>query len=155
MCFFVFLVPNDKNSTFLSWVVLILGNSFFPSLATIRKNQIEQIVLKFEMGFFIAIGELPLTKFRNVLDLEKHHKVKVGKAYKNSVHTGECIDWIGKAMKRDLSKRLSNAAFCSILYDGSTNSCIKEQEVIYITYFMQNHEVKRLLKQIKIKILNH
>ena len=145
MCFFVFLVPNDKNSTFLSWVVLILGNSFFPSLATIRTNQIEQIVLKFEMGFFIAIGELPLTKFRNVLDLEKHHKVKVGKAYKNSVHTGECIDCIGKAMKRDLSKRLSNAAFCSILY-GSTNSCIKEQEVIYVTYFYAEPQSKKIVE---------
>ena len=48
-------------------------------------------------------------------------------------------------MKRDLSKRLSNAAFCSILY-GSTNSCIKEQEVIYVTYFYAEPQSKKIVE---------
>ena len=111
------------------------SSSVISGLAKMEKNEVERMRLKFETALFIAKEELPLTKFEKVLDLEKHHGVKVGEAYKNNKQAGVFIDCIGETIKSGLAKRLSHAKFLSVLCDGSTDSSVKEQEAIYVTHF--------------------
>ena len=111
------------------------SSSVISGLAKMEKNEVERTRLKFETALFIAKEELPLTKFEKVLDLEKHHGVKVGEAYKNNKQAGIFIDCIGETIKSGLAKRLSHAKFLSVLCDGSTDSSVKEQEAIYVTHF--------------------
>ena len=50
-------------------------------------------------------------------------------------YCGTLIDSCGNEIKKQLTSDLSKAKFLSVLYDGSIDSSVKENEAIYIIYF--------------------
>ena len=73
---------------------------------------------------------LPLTKsFLRLNPADKDYLLHFQKG-----ETAYFADYIGKVMLEDLKKPISKANYFLVLYGGSTDSAITEQEGIYIFY---------------------
>ena len=97
-----------------------------------------QTKIKFETAYFVAKQELPLSKYKEILNNEKFHGVDIGNSYMTDVKPGEFIDFIAANLKSKLCKDLATANLFSVLCDGSTDSAVIEEEIIYVSYFDPN-----------------
>ena len=104
------------------------------SFAVQNKRVQKQIIKKFEIAYFVAKEELPLTKYQSLIELEEHHSIDHGNAYRNRIECGIFIDSIGDVFKADLHKAVSNANFYSVLWDGTTDISVQEKETMFILY---------------------
>ena len=103
-----------------------------------EKSEVARTKIKFETAYFVAKQELPLTKYKEILKHEKFHGIDTGNSYMTDVKLGEFIDFIATDLKSKLCKDLATANFFSVLCDGSTDSTIIEEEIIYVSYFDPN-----------------
>ena len=94
-----------------------------------------QVKKKFEVAYFVAKEELSFLKYPAILKLEEMHGVDVGQANRNDKNCAEFIDYIGKDLHDNVSKKLKNSNFYSILFDGSTDNSVKEQEGFFVLTF--------------------
>ena len=81
---------------------------------------------------------MSLTKYKEILEHEKFHGVNTGNSYMTDVKAGEFIDFIAADLKSKLCKDLATVNFFSVLCDGSTDSAVIEEEIIYVSYFDPN-----------------
>ena len=86
------------------------------------KNDEERTKRKFEVAYWIAKNNSPMTLYHETLKLEKHHGVDIGYAYNSDRACGVFIDYIGKDLQQKLHKDIVNAKFISVLCDGSTDT---------------------------------
>ena len=107
-------------------------------ISTMEKNEVARTKIKFETTYFDAKQELSLTKYKEILEHEKFHGVNTGNSYMTDVKAGEFIDFIAADLKSKLCKDLATANFFSVLCDGSTDSAVIEEEIIYVSYFDPN-----------------
>ena len=107
-------------------------------ISTMEKNEVARTKIKFETAYFVAKQELPITKYKEILKHEKFHGVDTGDSYMTDVKAGEFIDFIMTDLKSKLCKDLVTANFFSVLCDGSTDSAVIEEEIIYVSYFDPN-----------------
>ena len=61
---------------------------------------------KFEVVYFIAKEELPLSFFPKLLNLEQRHGVGLGTAYQNRSYPGKIINCISEKFANDLKVAL-------------------------------------------------
>ena len=106
--------------------------------STMEKNEVARTKIKFETAYFVAKQELPLTKYKEILNHEKFHSVNTGDSYMTDVKAGEFIDFIAVDLKSKLCKDLATANFFTILCDGSTDLAVIEEEIIFVSYFDPN-----------------
>ena len=64
-----------------------------------------QVKKKFEVAYFVAKEELSFLKYPAILKLEEMHGVDVGQAYRNHKNCAEFIDYIGKDLHDNVSKK--------------------------------------------------
>ena len=107
-------------------------------ILTMEKNEVARIKIKFETAYFVAKQELPLTKYKEIRKHGKFHVVDTGDSYMTDVKAGEFIDVIAVDLKSKLCKDLATANLFSVLCDGSTDSAVIEEEIIYDSYFDPN-----------------
>ena len=112
-----------------------------------ERTDLERTKKKFEVSYFVAKENMPISSYAKLLKLEEKHKVDVKGAYRNEKACGEFIECIGDDLKCQLNVDLAKAKFFSVLCDGSTDSAVIEEEVIYLLYFdpfqlSQNQEEK-------------
>ena len=93
------------------------------------------IKIKFEVAYFGANNELPFSKYKEVLSLEKHHSVQMSDSYISDTVCYNFIGFIGLDLKDQLLKDLAKAKFFSVLSDWSTDSLLIENKIIYCLYF--------------------
>ena len=90
---------------------------------------------RFEVAYFIAKNGLPFNKYKEILSLEKHHGVQMGDSYINDTACANFIDFTGLDLKDQLNKYLVKVKFFSVLSDGSADSLLIENKIIYCLYF--------------------
>ena len=118
-------LKNFKHSATGSSGVLDEG------ISTMEKNEVARTKIKFETAYFVAKQELPLMKYKEILKHEKFHGVDTGDSYMTDVKAGEFIDFIAADLKSKLCKDLATANFFSVLCDGSTDSVVIEEEIMF------------------------
>ena len=90
----------------------------------------------FNSAYYLAKQERPFLDFSNLLKLQEKNKTPGIKAcYRNDRACGNFIDSIGKVIKENISKDLAKARYFCVLSDGSTDTSILEEELVYILYF--------------------
>ena len=107
-------------------------------ISTMEKNEVAWTKIKFETAYFVAKQELPLTKYKETLKHKKFHGADTGDSYMTDVKAGELIDFIAADLKSTLCKDLATANFFSVICDGSTDSAVIGEEIIYVSYFDPN-----------------
>lgn len=98
-------------------------------------KDLEQTKRKFQAAYFVAKEEMSLKKYESLLNYETLHGVSFGESYRNRFACAEYVNVIGEDLKQQLSLDLAKATFFSVLCDGSTDTSVKENEVIYVLYF--------------------
>ena len=66
--------------------------------------------------------------------LDEKKGLKVGKTYRNEVECRLFTKYIAKAEQIKLREELEETKFCSILSDGSTDTAVKEEELVYVRF---------------------
>ena len=78
---------------------------------------------------------MPLIKYEKIIELEKRHGVRLGSTHNNRTAAREFLSFQAGELKQELSKDITKAKFYSILFDGTTDSSVTEQEAIFVLYF--------------------
>lgn len=76
----------------------------------------------------------PFSDFLYVMEIQRKNKVDIGEQYMNLEGCKLFIRWIAKQMKQELVTEIKNSPFMSILSDGSTDTGVLEQEIVYVRY---------------------
>ena len=123
------------------------------------KNDEERTKRKFKVAYWIAKTNSSMTLYHETLKLEKHHGVDIASAYNSDRACGVFIDYVGKDLQRKLYKDITNAKFISVLCDGSTDSAVIENKVVYALHFNSlptgSEEVEVKTSPLKVNYLKH
>ena len=94
--------------------------------------------VKFNIAFYLAKRERPFTDYPHLITLEKKNHVKnIGNSYVTDRACAVFTEDIGKVTKESLAEDFANARYYSVLSDGSTDSAVIEQEVVYVYTFQK------------------
>ena len=80
-----------------------------------------------------------------MLDLQEFNGLEVQKRYRNDRAAAIFIDYIAEQMKVPQKECLLNAKYYSILQDGSTDTSISEQELVYVLFLNDGQAVLKFL----------
>ena len=69
---------------------------------------------------------------------KKNHVKNIGNSYITDWGCAVFTDYIGKVTKESFAEDFANARYCSVLSDGSTDSAVIEQEVVYVLYISKD-----------------
>ena len=79
--------------------------------------------------------EAPFSDYNNFLKLQITNKVTgIKPRYEPCDQAALFTDYIGREMKKLLAESAANARYFACLSDGSTDSLVTEQEVIYVLF---------------------
>ena len=98
-------------------------------------QQQEEMKKKFDISYFVVKEELPLTKYEKIIELEKRHGVLHSSPYSNRTAATNFISYQSDVLKSQLAKDIANAKFFSVLFDGTTDCAVVEQEAVFAIYF--------------------
>ena len=101
----------------------------------LSKEQEEVFRKKFDVSYFVVKEEMPLIKYEKIIELEKRHGVRLGSTHNNRTAAREFLPFQAGELKEELSKDITKAKFYSILFDGTIDSSVTEQEAIFVLYF--------------------
>jgi len=115
-----------------------LGPSTYVPIAQafnkLSDDEREKLRVKFDIAYFVAIENLPFTKYPKVCELEGRHGVRVGTSYINENAGKELIHYIAESQRQELKQRLANAKFFSLLLDGSTDTGNIDNELLLVVW---------------------
>ena len=95
---------------------------------------------KFDISYFVVKEEMPLIKYEKIIELQKRHGVRLGSTHNNRTAACEFLSFQAGKLKQELSKDIAKAKFYSMLFDGTTDSSVTEQEAIFVLYFNPDGE---------------
>ena len=97
------------------------------------KNDRETLSKLHDISYHTVLQGPPSTAFKNHVKLEKLHGVKFISSYKNETACKNFIFRISEyLLEEGVKKKLHLAHFIAILSDGSTDSSITQQVVLYV-----------------------
>lgn len=95
----------------------------------------EEMKKKFDISYFVVKEELPLTKYEKIIELEKRHGVLHSSSYSNRTAATNFISYQADQLKSQLAKDIANSKFYSVIFDGTTDCAVVEQEAVFAIYF--------------------
>ena len=110
----------------------------------------------FNTAYFVAKEEMPFSSFKSLCELQIKNDVELGNTYFNDHACKNFIESSAEILKADLSEKLNNASprFFSAMADGSTDSGIIEQELLFVRYLNNGLPVNRFLTVQSVKHAN-
>ena len=105
------------------------------SLNKLLQNELQTLRKLFNTAYFIALKEHAFTDFKDEIELQKINNVVFQFAsHENKTGCREYINSISDYFFRsEVIDKINRVNFIGILCDGSTDSSVNEQEVIYVT----------------------
>ena len=125
----------EERAKKISSSVAPKNTDIISGVSIMDERDLELTKRKFQVAYFVAKHQLSMTKYAEILKLEEIHSVEIGEAYRTGRYCGTFIDYCSDDIKSLLNSDLCDANFYSVLSDGSTDSAVKENEVIYVLYF--------------------
>ncbi len=96
-----------------------------------------RLEILFRNAHFLAKMGRPYTDFAPMSTLDKAKGLDVGTTYLNNNSGKVFTEKIGKVISEGIKEDLGEAKFMSVLCDGSTDSSVAENEIVYIRTCMQ------------------
>lgn len=90
--------------------------------------------VKFITALTIAKEELPFTKFKPLLEMQKRNGVQIQDDYCNDMKCAEMISCINEEMKENLANELRDSMYYSLIIDAGTDSGVKENEAMNVRF---------------------
>ena len=106
-------------------------------LKRMRESEHRGIQKLFDVAYYIAKQGRPLTDFESLIALEKMHGVDfVGTSCENwKVCRNFLLSISNYFFEKNVRDKILRSNFITIMFDGTTESAVSEQEVIFLLYF--------------------
>ena len=118
-----------------STVLAVLASAIGHSLSTMDRETQARMGRKFSLCFLIAKESIPFAKYPALLQLEEHHRVDVGSAYRTPDSAKSFTGFIAVSQCHGfLNSLCSGNQFFSLLMDGTTDVGNVEDEFIAILH---------------------
>ena len=112
----------------------------------------DSLRVKFNTMYYILKKERPFTDYPDLHNLQTRNGIsKLGHSYLTLDAAAYFADYIGKVMREDLQELICKANYFSVLSDGSTDSSVSEQELIYILFICEGTPVLKYLSLESVK----
>ena len=83
----------------------------------LSEEERERLRIKFNIAYFVATQNLPLSKYSRICELESHHGVCVGSSYTNDNSGKEMIHYIADSIRLERRSCLSSSCLSSQTLD--------------------------------------
>ena len=103
----------------------------------------QELSVLFNSAFWITKEGLTFLKFSSLLLLQENNCVTVGGNYRNDIGYRMFVHAITADMASQLKDDLQKTRFRAYLSDGSTESDIKEQDIICVRFIKSGQSVTR------------
>ena len=90
----------------------------------------------FRTAHAIAKKGRPFTDFVWMCELDEMKGLKIGETYRNHTQARNFVGYIAAVERKHFQEQISDAHCFSILSDGSTDSAVIEEEIVYAQYAM-------------------
>ena len=107
------------------------------SLRKLQEKDKASLEVKFSI-YYLVKCERPFTDYPHLITEKKNHVKNIGNSYVTDRACAVFTDYIGKVTKESSAEDLANARYYSVLSDGSTDSAVIEQEVVYVLYLSKD-----------------
>ena len=98
----------------------------------------QQTIVKLEKlmstAYYITLTQQPFSRFKSLCELQKINGCDLGDTYLNDGGCKNLISAIDTVMTQDLINDLNTSKVFSLLTDGSTDSGVIEEEIMYVKY---------------------
>ncbi|XP_077977576.1 zinc finger protein 862-like [Glandiceps talaboti] len=101
-------------------------------IANMEDGMRGKMVKLFNIAYFVAKEELPFTIFPKLCRLHVKNDCEIGKTYFNDHACRAFIQVIADTMKEDLREIVEQSTFLSTMCDGSTDTAVNENELMYV-----------------------
>lgn len=119
------------------------------SIMKMEERSKEVLRIRFNTAYYLAKNEKPFSDYPDLLALQEKNGVEKRSGYRTDRAAAIFADFIAKQLKASLEEILLKARYYSILTDGSTDTSVTEQELIYI--MLLNEDGRAVLKFLSIE----
>ena len=99
-----------------------------------EKEHMVQVKCLFNTAFYVVVSERPFKDFTGLVDLQKKNNVSIGDTYCSDKQCVVFIQYIYQHIQAELTTKLKNSDFFSVMTDGATDSATLEEEIIYVRH---------------------
>ena len=121
-------------------------------LIKMGEKDLETLRICFNSAYYQVKQECPFSDYPNLITLQHKNGIKKFQSYKMDRAAVVFTDCIAEVKKEDLIKAISTSNYFSLLTDGSTDSAVIEEEVLYLLFL---NEGKPEIKFFSIKTPSH
>ena len=104
------------------------------TLQKITQANFQRLQLSFNTYHTLAKHNRPFTDFLWQCALDDKKKVDIGISYRSDKEAHTFVHYIAEVERMNLVSDLKKAKFFSVICDGSTDSSITEQEIVYVQF---------------------
>ena len=111
------------------------GEVYGPLLANflkIDKSVQEELIKLFNTAYFIVLNEMSFKTFPDLIKLQAKNSNCFSGKYANDQACRRFVHFIHKEIENPIYQKIRDANVISVLFDGSTDSSVKEIELVYV-----------------------
>ncbi|XP_077980195.1 E3 SUMO-protein ligase KIAA1586-like [Glandiceps talaboti] len=104
------------------------------ALQSMNTATIDKLSKLFRNAHALAKKSRPISDFRWQCSLDKQKGVDIGHTYHNDKSAQQFLVAISEVERAKIESKLSQARYCSLLSDGSTDVSVVENEIVYVHF---------------------
>ena len=108
-------------------------------------DTLDKLEKLFRTAYYLAITEQPMSRFQQACELQNMNGAVLGETYANDASCKMFLHAINETMVNDLVADLHNSSTFSLLTDGSTDSGIIEEEIMFVKYMKGGVQTTKFL----------
>ena len=121
-------------------------------LTKMGEKDLETLRICFNSAYYLVKQECPFSDYPNLITLQHKNSIKKFQSYVTYRVAADFTDYIAKVKKEDLIKAISASNYFSVLTDGTTDSAVIEEKVLYLLFL---NEGKPEIKFFNIETPSH
>ena len=121
-------------------------------LTKLGEKDLETLRICFNSAYHLVKQERPFSDYPDLITLQHKNGIKKFRSYVTDRAVADFTDCIAEVKKEDLIKAISTSNYFSLLTDGSTDSAVIEEEVLYLLFL---NEAKSEIKFFSIETPSH
>ena len=121
-------------------------------LTKLGEKDLETLRICFNSAYHLVKQERPFSDYPDLITLQHKNGIKKFQSYVTDRAVADFTDCIAEVKKEDLIKAISTSNYFSLLTDGSTDSAVIEEEVLYLLFL---NEAKSEIKFFSIETPSH
>ena len=112
-------------------------------LAMNNKNR-ERLSMLFNTAYGLTKKNRPFTDYQTVCTIQKKNGLDIGDTHITDKTAQQMISAVAKVISQGTADQLRESRFVTVMADGSTDTTITEQEVVYVRYVYKGTPLTKL-----------